>query len=111
MNWCDSHWQKLRAAIELRGLSKFIATDGSQAAQNMRDQLDGEKEKFDPLMGSWIRINTTFLESPNCAGRFMACPLCCLEDDGRPELVDNWIDGCTDAALQYAIEQDLIKAQ
>lgn len=115
MNWCQPHWDQLREAVRLRGLDGFIAKDGEQAAENMINQLEGEDEVFDPLMGSWVRINLEMAESLTRAGRGheilqMRCPMCLLVEDGQPELVQNWIDGCTDNAKSYAIEQGLIKA-
>ena len=111
MNWCQPHWDKLRVAIEVRGLSKFIAKDGVQAANNLADDFNNDDPTFDPLMGSWLRINNQMLESPLLNGRILECPFCILINDGRPELVDDWIDGVTDAAVMYAIEEGLIKGQ
>lgn len=113
MNWCQPHWDQLRAAIEIRGLSGFIAKDEYSCAANMRNQLEGEDEKFDPLMGAWTRINGTMLKNDPTPtmDRMMTCPLCLLVKDGRPELVENWIDGVTDAALKYAIDEGLVKMQ
>jgi len=111
MNWCQPHWDQLKAAIEIRGLSKFVAKDGSENVANIREQIEGGEEKFDPLMGAWIRINGYMLKSPACKGRILICPLCILVTDCRPELVSDWIDGVADAALKYAIEEGLMPLQ
>lgn len=111
MNWCPPHWNELRAAIEARGLSKFVAPSGQAAMQNVEAELAGEEPAFDPLMGSWARINSYMLQSPALRGRVMQCPCCILVEDGQPHLVQNWINGCTDDALKYAVEQGLVPTQ
>lgn len=53
MKFCESHWQKLRNAIEARGLTPFIAKDGTVAAAQMAKQVEEQrsgKHTFDPLM-------------------------------------------------------------
>lgn len=115
MNWCQEHWDKLRQAVSLRGLDDFIAKDGETAAANIQHSVDGGDEVFDPLMGSYWRINNQMAESLKDQGRgelilSFPCPCCVLVQDGQPHLVDNWIDGCVDGAKLYAIEQGLIKA-
>lgn len=115
MNWCKPHWQQLRQAIIDRGLDGFGAQDGAAAAAEIRSQLEGNDEKFDPLMGSWSRINSYMAESLSSQGRAgellaLRCPLCILVEDGQPELVAGWVNGVTDQAKHYAIEQGLLKA-
>ena len=114
MNWCKPHWDKLREAIKVRGLDKFGAQDGKQALEEIASQIEGEEESFDPLIGSWSRINMNMAESLQRLGRgqevlLLKCPLCILVEDGQPELVERWIDGCTDGAKRYAIEKGFIK--
>ena len=113
MNWCKPHWDRLREAIDIRGLSKFGAQSGEQAAKEIADELEGKEPAFDPLMGSWTRLNANMLSSLEKQGRasfelMMTCPMCILEFDGQPHLVDNWINGVIDDALRYAQEQRLI---
>lgn len=107
MNWCQPHWDKLREAIAERGLSKFGAQTGEQAAADLAAQVEGKETDFDPLMGSWMQINQQMLRDVG-ARALMQCPLCILVEDGQPHLVDNWINGVTDSALKYALEQGLI---
>lgn len=103
MNWCKPHWDYLREVIVAKGLDRFVgdgATDGIKG-------LTGDR--FDPLMGSWTRINTQMLRSPALNGRMFACPLCILVADGQPETVKNWVDGCTTEALEFAINDGLME--
>lgn len=114
MNWCKPHWDKLREAIQIRGLDKFGAKNGEEAISEIAAQLDGESETFDPLMGSWTRINAAMADSLNRMGRseeilLLKCPLCTLIEDGQPQTVDNWVNGVTDQAKMYAIEKGLVK--
>lgn len=110
MNWCKPHWHALRAAIEVRGLSKFGAQNAEELHKDLDDQLDSETTQFDPLMGSWLRINQQMLEDVGLRA-VEECPLCILITDGRPELVQNWIDGVTDDALTYAVKEGLVTRQ
>jgi hypothetical protein len=114
MNWCKPHWDQLRQAIKDKGLDKFGAQTGEAAAKQMADELEGREHAFDPLMASWNHLNAYMAESLKRQGRGMEllqlrCPMCILVEDGQPELVDRWINGCTDDALSYAIKKGLIK--
>jgi hypothetical protein len=115
MNWCKPHWAQLRQAIIDKGMDEMGAQDGTAAAAEIKSQLEGNDEKFDPLLGSWSRINARMAESLTNLGRggellLLKCPLCILVEDDQPDLVANWIEGVTDSAKQYAIEQGLLKA-
>lgn len=114
MNWCQAHWDQLRLAVKAKGLEQFGAQDAQEAAAQMLAEIEGEAETFDPLLGSYWRINNAMAESLQRLGRGnevlqLKCPLCILVDDGQPHLVENWIDGVTDSAKAYAIEQGLVK--
>lgn len=114
MNWCKPHWDQLREAINARGLGRFGAQDGKAAVKQIADDLEGREHAFDPLMGSWNRLNAYMADSLKRQGRGMEilqlkCPMCVLVEDGQPELVNSWIDGCTNDALKYATDHGLIK--
>lgn len=110
MNWCKLHWDMLRSKLDSKGLSKFVANSASEAEDKMCcDQTSFEG--FDPLLGSWMRINEQMVSSPSFNGRMMECPLCILVADGQPELVDNWLEGVTDEAMNYAIDMGWVTAQ
>lgn len=113
MNWCKEHWDRLREAIDTRGLSGFVAKDGYEAAANMAKDLEGQEPPFDPLMGCWVRLNHKMLESLKNQGRVdlrlvLMCPMCLLVQDGQPHLVDNWINGVTDDCLEYAQKEGMV---
>ena len=103
MNWCKPHWDMLRKKVSDVGLDAFVPKDGKAAAKSLVNK------EFDPLMGSWLSINTAMLQSPALNGRMLQCPLCILVDDGQPEMVGNWLDGVTKDALEYAINEGLVK--
>lgn len=114
MNWCQPHWTLLRETIKEKGLDQFGAKDAEEALNEIASQLEGNEEKFDPLLGSWSRINAFMAESLTRQGRggellLLKCPLCILVEDGQPELVKQWVDGCTEDARKYAIQQGLLK--
>lgn len=50
MKICKDHWQLCRDAIDSRGMSGLVAGSGEAAFENMRDELEGGKPPFDPLM-------------------------------------------------------------
>jgi hypothetical protein len=114
VNWCKPHWDKLRQAIQDRGLDKFGAKDGNEVITEIVSQIEGNEETFDPLLGSWSRINVAMVKSLQRLGRGqealqLRCPCCILVEDGQPQTVDNWINGVTDEAKLYAIDQGLMK--
>jgi hypothetical protein len=114
MNWCKPHWNQLREAIRVRGLDAFGANNGNEAVTELASQIEGNEETFDPLLGSWSRINATMAQSLQRLGRgrelfMLKCPLCILVEDGQPQTVDNWINGCTDQCRLYAIEKGYMK--
>lgn len=61
MKFCQSHWEKLRAAIKARGIWDLVAKDGVEALQQAKEELDGKSknlENFDPLMSAhWAICN------------------------------------------------------
>jgi hypothetical protein len=112
MNWCQPHYDKLKDAVKARGLWSLVGN----GSEDLETAISGKR--FDPLLGSWARINQQMLESPgfrrpdkDTRQRILQCPCCILVEDGQPELVDRWIDGCTDEALQYAVREGLVTKQ
>lgn len=66
MKFCQDHWDKLRKAIEDRGLGDLIASDGNVAMKRQVDQLQRANEdketitlaNYDPLMAAmWAIVN------------------------------------------------------
>lgn len=111
MNWCQAHWDELRASVDAKGLGKFGAQSAEELAADIEGQLDGEEPRFDPLMGSMWKISNHVLERAGL-GCLNQCPLCYVLGDGAgPEIPSQWIDVATDSALQYAVEKGLVKTQ
>src|SRR5579859_4119178 len=83
MRFCDPHWKKLRAAFKERGLDKYVAKDGAQAA------LDLIEGKPDPLMAAHNAILSNVMDRvglevmmPNEDGT-ERCPLCYIQKLAR----------------------------
>jgi hypothetical protein len=119
MKICQEHWNRLRTAIEERGLSHFVAKDGKVAANNMVAELQGAntKENYDPLMAANFAIWGNALE---CWGIEMmtsdACPLCaldkhaaeCTEESCNKQSGSDWIRFAADGQFKVAQELGLL---
>ncbi len=109
MSICKPHWDKLRVAIEHRGMSHLVAKSGQEAMNNIKAELDGTKKKgdYDPLMDCNNMIWSRGLE---CGGLRMLsgdiCPICEATKHDEKETV--WIDGPADAALAHCRELGLM---
>ncbi len=81
MNICQNHWDKLRAAIDARGLSALIASSGEQAASNTARELqDGQSiDSYDPLMAAHWAIASNAADTIQ---RFGGNPLITLFSGG-----------------------------
>lgn len=130
MKFCQPHWDKLRAAIDDRGLSGLVAKDGAQAIQQMADQLARVKagdeslsaSNFDPLMSAhWAIVNNALricglaIMAPNEDGS-ARCPLCFMiagcshQDCPSPDACgwNEWINRAADDAKTRAVELGLV---
>jgi hypothetical protein len=127
---CASHWEKLRAAVDARGMSALVAKDGHAAIENTVLELEGrEKEAyFDPLMGANNMIWSAALERigldlmvgekcPVCEGITWNLEMTRLHgahpsDHGKVFTAEEeeryWIDGPADAMLAVAREKGLV---
>jgi hypothetical protein len=120
MKICQSHWDKLRAAIDERGLSSFVAKDGVKAAQQMANQLNGsdDKEDYDPLMSAYWAIMGNSIKAFGIGAmqEDFGCPLCALDthaaeckDEGCPKYTGaDWIGLAADGQLSIAKDLGLI---
>ena len=86
MKFCQDHWDRLRAAIDERGLSDLVAKGGERAVINLKSELEDGPSivNFDPLMGAhWAIVNNAMnvlglavmAPAENGDGQ---CPLCLL---------------------------------
>lgn len=94
MRFCTSHWERLQAAIDTRGLGALVAENGEQAARNLQSEMtEGPSiDNFDPLMGAHNAIvnmamktiseqysqNTRMLFADPNEHPEWACPVCAL---------------------------------
>lgn len=106
MNWCDTHWAQLRKAVDDKGLGHLVSKSGEEAAARTTAHQAGA-EDFDPLLGCWMQINMQMME--DLGGPYEECPMCILVKDQRPDLVENWIDGCTTSCREYCLVKGIIK--
>lgn len=67
---CQDHWDRLRAAIEARGLGHLVGDDGAQAGRRMVSELqEGQSAKnYDPLMASFYAIGSNAMETIRRSG-------------------------------------------
>jgi hypothetical protein len=99
MKFCQDHWDRLRAAIDARGLGGLVARDGERALENMAAELEAgpgaaSLTTFDPLMGAhWAIVNNIMgfvglaVMAPNADGS-ERCPLCFLNAAHDEQCVD-----------------------
>lgn len=112
MQFCQSHWNKLRAAIAERGLSDLVSGSGRE----VMTRLAGGG--FDPLMGAHNRLIAALV---SVAGPGLmtidGCPICegnkahdegCDDPTCRPNWYDAWIDNAADDALAEARRRGLV---
>jgi hypothetical protein len=60
VNFCQEHWDMLKAAIKARGLDDLVAPDGETAVAQLKDQFESEgstKTNYDPLMSAMFAIS------------------------------------------------------
>ena len=130
MKICQQHWDKLRKAIEDRGLSSFIQT-GEQNMATFEAVAEGthtEKElPYDPLMscnwmiwGQALKAGGLYLmqgnHCPVCeakkhlSGHNTVHPVTKMPFITTPEWVEEqWIDGPADAALAECRARGMVK--
>jgi len=109
VRFCQPHWDKLRAAIEERGLGDVVARDGQAAAANLVSELQtgSRLDNFDPLMGAhWAIVNRIAEVAPQVIV-IEGCPICWAQDEHEKHCVDpgcqvtrqtleDWIPGVAD---------------
>ena len=107
--WCQPHWDELRAAIDRCELGHLVSQGGAAAAAHMADDLRTgtarDVEGFDPLLRAWSMISGRALE---CGSGVIDCPLCFVQrhaeacsDLACQATPANWIAGCTESVREY----------
>lgn len=115
MRFCQSHWDALRAAIRDRGLERFVAPTGEEAA---RRTVDGTspRDSFGPLMGAHLAIVHNLADAYGIGMlQTEGCPLClaierCSCGDPKTCELQTWIDRAADDARTGAVELGLVGA-
>ena len=114
MTICPKHWELLRDAIAVRGLSQFVAMSGAEAAKQLVDEVQGTTSQdvpYDPLMKAFTMICTNGLK---CGGLYlMGADLCVLSEleAKTPAKAEEWITPCTDGILEDFKNHGWIKVQ
>jgi hypothetical protein len=88
MRPCPRHWAAMRKALDDRGLTKFVAGSGEEAAERVTNSissaLEGEEEdvkNWDPLMAMNFNFGARLLEG---AGIGVMAPREDEQNDGMP---------------------------
>ena len=127
MKFCQPHWNKLRAAIDARGLGHLGAKSGAEAVEAIVLELEGRPKEAmpDPLMtahnmivqavGNRVGIVELIAET------YGPCPVCVgmKTNEGAPDSVTGriftpeeeesyWIDGPADAVLAIFAREGLV---
>lgn len=123
MKFCQPHWDRLRAAIEARGLNHLVASNGRDAMARAVADIKGESDvsDFDPLMTAhWMivgKVQESLGLSLYCGEAI--CPVCEILKD-YPSVPagfrykDNesyFIDGPADAVLVMARDLGIDKPE
>lgn len=120
MKWCQAHWTQLRQSIEDAGMGHLISQGGEEATKNLKASLEGTAtaQQFDPLLSAWSMIDAAFLGPLPPGGAIgiisdpaPICTLCRLAElnDKKPDIVTNWIGGCTKQVRDHCVELGLLK--
>jgi hypothetical protein len=114
MQFCQPHWDRLRAEIEANGLAHMVLT-GEVVFQQTVDAIEGkgqENAAFDPLMAMHNKIVEKFVEPLGADGLYIFtgdyCPLCELDrlNPGR-KLPENWIVEGTKSLATWLRSQNM----
>ncbi len=88
MQWCQEHWDTLRAEIAEQKLSSLVPSSGEDARQAVERQLAGEMsiDTFDPLMGAMWAINSFIGGQLGPQGQLTVlmhdgCPVCKMDEE------------------------------
>ncbi len=122
MKYCQPHWDRLRSAIEQRGMGHLTARSGEEAMMRFEEEVIGQatKHTFDPLMACHNRVVERATQrfglalfAPNEDGS-EKCPVCLLltlpDDKGRDRagLEVHYSDELADSVLEYCRSEGLV---
>lgn len=118
MKFCTKHWERLRQAIDERGLTSFVAHTEADVARKTAAGVSAATA-FDPLLGAHNAIVANALHAVGMELLTLRpdgsewCPICFLLtcECGRPECpveFEGWIDRAADDAVEAARALNLI---
>jgi hypothetical protein len=88
MRFCQDHWDRLREAIDARGLTDLVATSGALAAAQQAAQAErgaADVTTFDPLMSAHWGILSNAMSAIQAGG---GAPLYLMAGDQPEDPVD-----------------------
>ncbi len=73
MQFCQRHWDMMRAAVEARGMTPLVASNGAYAMANLISEVkEGPKlDNFDPLMAMHWNISINLMEKLGKGGLYL----------------------------------------
>ena len=104
MRMCMPHWERLKAAVEEKGLMHLVKGNSEKLLSSVERQLKGTDTTadFDPLTNATFAIYAQCLRNVGLmAMQPDFCPLCDVDEKG-PSNSQNWIDGSTNDQLEIA---------
>lgn len=109
MKFCMPHWDRLKQAIEDRGLTKLVHSSGEAVVDSMVREVEGNATPgdFDPLANATWAIYGAYIRDVGLAAMMVSedgkevCPLCGVKS-ARDDMDDNWINGSADQQLDHA---------
>jgi hypothetical protein len=120
MKLCQSCWDKLKDAIESRGMMALVAKNGEIACKQVSAQIHGDTSthNYDPLMSANFAIWNQALSSFGLSmmAEDAPCPLClkteieanCTEPDCGKQTGDMWIEFAAEEQLAYCRNRGLV---
>lgn len=93
MNFCQEHWDMLRAAIDARGLSDLVAPDAETAVAQLKHQLvsnGATPTNYDPLMSAMFAISGNAADLVSDAGGNALYVMVRTADDEAPVKVPGY---------------------
>ena len=116
MKFCQSHWDRLKDAIEARGMGGLIAKSAEAVTHRIQQEVAGTAtaKTFDPLMAAhWgictnaLRAGGLYLLTMDETGK-ERCPLCELHENVGAQHVDTWITEASEESLRYCQRNGLV---
>jgi hypothetical protein len=118
MQFCKQHWKSLQDTVKAKGMFHLVK-DHKTVQKRMKDEIADKAtdDTYCPLFDCHFMITEKALalggpylmQSPPEGGHY--CPLC--ELDKHKDLVKSnsaeWIDGVTEAVLDYCKEKNLLR--